>query len=120
MVLWIVLAGAISFNALANILIKAGMRSTGESVGLLAMGTKALTSPFMIMGILSFILALAAYSFVLSKMNLSVAYPIMTSVGFVIVNAASIIFFKEKINHIQYLGLICILLGVWLVTANGR
>jgi len=58
---------------------------------------------------------LFAYGYVLSKMNLSIAYPLMTSIGFLIVTLVSWVFLKETITLIQIGGFILILLGVWMV-----
>ncbi|MDI6817627.1 MAG: SMR family transporter [Actinomycetota bacterium] len=76
---------------------------------------KAAVSPAILLGIAFFGSALIAYSFVLSKINLSIAYPVMTSIGFLIVITASALFFKETITIIQMAGFILILAGVWLV-----
>jgi len=110
---WIILTAAIVFNALANILIKAGVRGGQDSL-LTTLKAKWL-SPFIMGGILSFALALAAYSYVLSKMNLSVAYPIMTGAGFMLIAIASCLFFKEMITLLQIMGFILIMLGIWLL-----
>ena len=49
------------------------------------------------------------------KTDLSVAYPIMTSLGFVIVVLVSWLFLKETITLIQFTGLALIIAGVWMV-----
>ena len=76
---WIILGIAISLNALANILIKVGVK---DKVGKIDLGMvfRIITTSAIIGGILSFILALAAYGNILSKMNFSIAYPLMTSI----------------------------------------
>jgi len=66
-------------------------------------------------GIICFGLALAAYSYVLSRMNLSVAYPIMTSMGFLFVIIASWMFFGENVTLTQVTGFVLIIAGVWMV-----
>lgn len=111
---WAVLAVAIILNAFANILIKAGMVGSKEEDMLLLLKNKCFSLPI-ITGILCFVLALAAYSYVLSKLNLSIAYPMMTGLGFFIVILSSWIIFKESISLIQVVGLILIVSGVCLV-----
>lgn len=115
MKIYIVLAMAIALNALANILIKIGMLKIGQIGNVLEIFSRAILRPIIISGILSFALALIAYSYVLSKLNLSIAYPIMTSLGFLIVVFVSWIFLKETITLIQVLGFVLILSGVWMV-----
>jgi multidrug transporter EmrE-like cation transporter len=110
-----VLALAIILNALANILMKVAMHKQSKTTEIIEVITQAFTNPTLFLGILSFALALVAYCYVLSKINLSIAYPIMTSLGFLIVILASWLFLGETITKIQIVGFICIIAGVWMV-----
>src|SRR5688500_18297396 len=112
---WLLLGFAIVGNATANILIKAGAARIGETKTLVEFASKALTSPAIVGGAALFVIVLGAYSAVLMKAPLSIAYPMMTSLGFVIVILASAIFFKETIHPMQIVGLGLILVGLWLV-----
>ncbi len=112
---YIILIFAITFNAVANILMKAGMLREKPGANLLELVLNMLTNPVLISGIFCFALGLAAYCFVLTKLNLSVAYPIMTSVGYVIVIVASWLFLHETITVIQIVGFTFIIAGVWMV-----
>lgn len=87
-VYWLLIFALVS-NAVANILIKEGMKSQTLTLSdpwgtLKAIGL----NPMVIFGVTFFGLALAAYSFILSQIKLSVAYPIMTTAGFLIVRHA--------------------------------
>jgi multidrug transporter EmrE-like cation transporter len=114
--MYIILALAIFLNALANILMKVGMLRQGEASGNpLLMAREALVNPVLFAGVISFALALIAYCYVLSKINLSIAYPIMTSLGYMIVIIASWMFLKEHITFIQIMGFAFIIAGVWMV-----
>jgi multidrug transporter EmrE-like cation transporter len=114
--MYIILALAVILNALANILMKVGMVRQGESdVSLMVMATRALVNPALLAGVTCFALALIAYCYVLAKINLSVAYPIMTSLGYVIVIVASWMFLKEHITLVQVVGFAFIIAGVWMV-----
>jgi len=112
--IYLVLSLAIILNALANILMKVAMRKQ-DSTEVIKMITQSLTNHTLFLGILSFALALVAYCYVLSKLNLSIAYPLMTSLGFLIVILASWLFLNETITKIQIVGFICIIAGVWMV-----
>ncbi|UCG70930.1 MAG: EamA family transporter [Thermoplasmata archaeon] len=114
---YIVLGLAIIFNAIANILMKIGMLKVYGSENIFHVVSKSVAHPVIPLGIISFILALICYLYVLSKLNLSVAYPMMTSLGFIIVILASWAFLKESITTIQVVGFVFIILGVWM-TAN--
>ena len=111
----VILIFAIVLNALANILIKVGMVRVGKTEGLIQMMRKAAVEPSILFGIMSFALALAAYSVVLSRLNLSVAYPTMVSMGLIIVVLASYFVLNEAIKPLQIVGFLLIISGVWLV-----
>ena len=111
----VVLSFAIVCNATANILIKVGMNKVGDTKGIWELAKKAVMQPQLIAGIISFILAFVSYSYILTKLNLSIAYPIMVSMGIVIVVTVSYLFLCESINIIQIIGFALIIAGVWMV-----
>ena len=108
------MAFAILFNATANILIKVSMSRISGS-GAASILAAALSQPVFWAGLISFGLALAAYSLVLTRLNLSIAYPIMVSMGLVIVVLVSGFYLNESISILQILGFALIIAGVWLV-----
>ena len=114
MKIYIVFGLAIIFNAMANILMKMGMLRVDNRGDILHMASQSVAQPAIPFGIVSFILALVCYLYVLSKVNLSIAYPLMTSMGFLIVISTSWAFLKEPITTIQVVGFVFIILGVWL------
>jgi len=111
----IILSLAILLNATANILVKLGMRRIGPAEGVMDIARKAITRPELFAGIVSFILAFVAYSFILTRLNLSIAYPIMISMSLVIVVMVSQFFLKEAITPFQIAGFLLIIFGVWMV-----
>ena len=115
--MYIILFLAITLNASANIMLKIGMNRAGSFsfTDIPGIFTEVVLNPFIIGGVFCFVLALAAYTYVLSKINLSVAYPIMTSVGYMIVILASWLFLNENISGVQVIGFCLIIGGVWLV-----
>lgn len=114
---YLILAIAIIANASANILIKIGMNRVGglEITSFADIWAKFFLNTTIWIGILCFILALVCYSYVLSYIQLSVAYPIMTSVGFVLVILTSLLYLGEKLSAFQFLGIFFIIIGVILV-----
>ena len=117
MLKYFILATSIILNALANIFIKAGMnRMSKQSVsGIKTVVLQWILNPFIILGLICFSAALGCYSYVLSKINVSIAYPVNTSLGIIIVIAVSALFLGEKITITQGIGFILIMVGVWLV-----
>lgn len=112
---YVVLSLAIVLNALANILMKVAMLKQEKTTDIITMVKQSLTNPVLFLGLISFALALVAYCFVLAKINLSIAYPLMTSLGFLIVILVSWLFLGENITRIQIVGFTCIIAGVWMV-----
>lgn len=115
----IALVFALLANASANILIKSGMRRLElEGASLAVIARQILTNGAVLGGIILFGMNVLAYAYVLNKIPLSQAYPIMTSVGFFIVVTASVFFFGETLDIYQVSGLILILAGVTLIAAR--
>ena len=112
---YFVLSLAIVLNAVANILMKVAMLKQEKTTDILTMVTQSIANPVLFLGMLSFGLALVAYCYVLAKINLSIAYPLMTSLGFLIVILASWLFLGENISKLQMVGFMCIIAGVWMV-----
>ena len=113
---YIFLTIALVFNAVANILMKAGMLNAPEELTPKAQIMHYLTSWPVIVGVGLFALNVVAYTQALVKIPLSIAYPLMTSLGFLIVVAASAYFFKEHISPLQMVGFALIITGVILIT----
>jgi small multidrug resistance pump len=114
----IVLACAIVFNAGANILLKLGMKDAGSiaKLGIGKMIALAVTNVWVWLGLASFGIAFILYSIVLSRMKLSIAYPIMTSCGYVIVVVAAMFLFAEEASLLKFAGIGLIAAGIWVVS----
>ncbi len=110
----IILILAIFLNAFANILIKASaIYSKGETL------YDLFKNFWLLSGLASFGLAFIFYRQVLSMgMPLSIAYPLMTTTGFIIVIIASQILFKERIEPIQWFGIGLIMIGIWIIASK--
>ena len=117
MIRWYALLGtAVVFNGLANVLMKAGMRTPPEAAGAAGMIKHYLTSWPLVVGMILFALNLLAYTQALVKLPLSVAYPIMVSLTGLIVITGSMFLFKESISWIQWLGYALIIGGIVCIT----
>jgi multidrug transporter EmrE-like cation transporter len=117
----IALVVGLSLNALANILLKvsalrleAKAKELGQAVGALGQYLE----PVFIAGALSFVLALVAYRRALQSVPLSIAYPIMTSCGYIIVLGASFFLLRESLSVKQMAGIGLLIAGVWLTSSR--
>ncbi len=110
---------ALVANATANVLIRWGMKDMQLSLADPVQTLRGILLNGRVMaGIVLFAMNVLAYAFALSKLRLSVAYPVMTSVGLVIVMVLSFAMLGEKITGIQLVGTGLILAGVVLVASQ--
>jgi len=116
--LWILLIVSLVLNAGANLSLKAGMKSMPINGSILQLSTILilLQHPLILLGLALFTVSFVGYSLVLSGMSLSLAYPIMTGGGFVIVVLASLILFAEEASLLRILGIMFIVAGIWIAS----
>lgn len=110
--IYIVLVITIILNSSANFLIKLAVTRVDSTQGII---NQYLLNPFFIGGVIAFAISLFTYSYVLGRMKLSVAYPVITSACFIIVASTSWLYLKETISLIQLIGILMIISGIWLV-----
>ena len=89
--------------------------STGDAV---AIASAALTSPFLIAGLAIYGLATLVWVVVLSKVDLSLAYPFV-SLGFVAVLFLSVTFLGETLTPLRLAGSLIIAIGCVMVARSG-
>jgi small multidrug resistance pump len=110
---------ALLANASANVLIRWGMKDLQLSLADPAQAARGILLNGRVMaGIALFACNVLAYAFALSRIRLSVAYPVMTSVGLVIVMVLSFALLGERITTLQLVGTALILGGVILVASQ--
>jgi multidrug transporter EmrE-like cation transporter len=109
---------AILFNAGANIMMKwsvIGMTQDETQSIVDKLLARFINIPFLA-GLAFFGIALVFYQKSLENLNLSIAYPLMTSAGLLIVTAWSIFVFKEALAMHHILGIVAITGGIWLLS----
>lgn len=109
---YVLLATAVVFNGVANVLMKMGMKDTPANQGAGEMIKHYLHSWPVIVGLFLFALNVLAYTQALTKIPLATAYPVMVSLTGVIVIAGSALLFKEEISFVQWVGFALIIVGV--------
>jgi multidrug transporter EmrE-like cation transporter len=105
---------ALTLNATANILLKVGAARLGDLTqpGLLR---RLLTDYHLLAGVVLFTLNVGFYIAALTRLDLSVAYPIMVAGGIVIVVSVSVVFLREPLTLSQAIGLALLMLGIGLI-----
>lgn len=99
-------------------LLKHGM-SSGERVDemdeILPRLFRAATNPFVIAGFAGYGLSAALWLIVLTRADLSYAYP-MLAMGYILVVGLSRVILQEAVTPARFMGTIVIAAGVWLIS----
>ena len=116
---WLPLAIALVLNATANIMMKVGAQMAGPlatDASLLAKVSNFLNAATVV-AIALFAANIIAYRKALDSLDISVAYPIMVSLGLVLVTFAAVTLpiLSERVTVRQLGGMVLIAAGVWLV-----
>jgi multidrug transporter EmrE-like cation transporter len=106
------------FNSAANLLLKFGMKKTGNfdlsSISGIIHGL--ILNPMIIGGAASYVISMLFYMFAIKRINLSIGYPISVSLAIITVTILSSLFLKETISLNQIFGSVVILLGIFILT----
>ncbi|WP_299490636.1 SMR family transporter [Acaryochloris sp. IP29b_bin.137] len=96
------------------VLLTSGLNTAGQI--LLKYGvTNSFFNLYLLGGILAYGLSTIVYILVLSKLNLSVVYPVVIGLTVISTTLASIIFFQEKVSVPHWMGVGLILSGICTV-----
>lgn len=119
MIHWLLLLMTIGLTAVANLLLKyaaVNRKELGAAKGLIANIFEMFTTPSLLLGILCLGIAVMSYAIALRNINLSVAYPVMTTSVVVLVALFSAIFFGEPITIVKTVGTVIVIAGVILLS----
>jgi drug/metabolite transporter (DMT)-like permease len=109
-------------NACAQLALKQGMRDIGHFVfsieNILPIGAKVALSPFVMIGLLCYVVSVIVWLMVLSRVDVSYAYPLL-SVGYIVTAFAGRLFFGEVLGPVRWAGILIICMGVYLITRSG-
>ena len=104
-------------NAIAQVYLKQGM----SGAGVLSSSTPFATfiryafSPSVLAGVAIYVLGMSSYLVVLSKLDVNVAYPVL-SLAYVLVALYAVFVMHESFSVYRGTGLVLICLGIWLIT----
>jgi len=106
-------------NAVAQLLLKTGMNRIGHFdfvwENVVPIGWQVMTSLPIFIGMVCYVLSVVVWLLVLSRIEVSVAYP-MVSIGYVMASIAAWQLFGEALTPQRVLGILIIIVGVWLVS----
>jgi multidrug transporter EmrE-like cation transporter len=116
----LILAGVL-LNAAAQLLLKAGVTRVGEFDFALAnawpIGWALARNPAIVLGMVCYGISLVVWIMALSRVPVSVAYP-MLSIGYVVNAFAAWALFGESLGVQKLLGIGFIIVGVYLVAKS--
>ena len=108
-------------NAGAQLLLKAGTNTVGvfefSRENLLPVGLRLATEPHIAGGIACYVVSVVVWILALSRVEVSIAYP-MLSIGYVVNAIAAFYLFGEAVTPARLLGIGVIILGVFLVARS--
>jgi multidrug transporter EmrE-like cation transporter len=116
----LVLAGVL-LNAAAQLLLKAGTNAIGHFEFSLAnawpVGLRVAQEPHILGGLACYVVSVAVWIMALSRVEVSVAYP-MLSLGYVVNAIAAYHLFGEAVSGMRLVGIGVIILGVAMVARS--
>ena len=116
----LVLAGVL-LNAAAQLLLKAGTNSIGafafSADNLVPVGSKIASNPFILSGLGCYAVSVVVWIMALSRVEVSLAYP-MLSIGYVVNAVAAWYLFGEALSAQRMIGIGTIIVGVFLMARS--
>ncbi len=116
----LVLVGVL-LNAAAQLLLKAGTNAVGRfeftAANALPVGLKLAAQPGIVAGIACYVVSVVVWIMALSRVEVSVAYP-MLSIGYVVNAIAAWYLFGEAVTPMRLAGIGIIILGVFIVARS--
>jgi drug/metabolite transporter (DMT)-like permease len=110
-------------NAAAQLMLKHGMMSLGQIT--FSSGTflqklfQIVFNPWVFSGLSTFVISMASHLYVLSKVDLSYAYPFL-SLAYVVVAVLAWLLFKEDLGGLKIAGIAFICIGTVLIAQSGN
>jgi multidrug transporter EmrE-like cation transporter len=118
---WALILGGVLLNAAAQLLLKAGTNAIGRfefaASNIMPMGLKLALEPHVLGGIACYVVSLVVWVMALSRVEVSVAYP-MLSIGYVVNAIAAFYLFGESLGAMRMVGIGFIVCGVFFVARS--
>jgi len=116
----LVLAGVL-LNAAAQLLLKAGTNAIGtfafSADNLVPVGIRVASNPFIVSGLGCYVVSVVVWIMALSRVEVSLAYP-MLSIGYVVNAVAAWYLFGEALSAQRMIGIGTIIVGVFLMARS--
>ena len=118
---WALILTGVLLNAAAQLLLKAGTNAVGQfeysAQNIVPIGMKLAFEPHIAGGVACYVVSLVVWIMGLSRVEVSIAYP-MLSVGYVLNAVAAWYLFGESLTAQKLVGIAFIVAGVFLVARS--
>ncbi len=116
---WYMVTLSAVLTALANLFLRVGVqRAGGFPTNVVVAILNVVKQPLFDIGVIFYALAALVWFRVLATESLSIAYPILVSITFMLVTVAAAMFFHETLNVFKLLGLTIILAGIYVISMS--
>lgn len=120
MIFGLILLGVL-LNAAAQIMLKSGMNQIGHfefsMANAVPIGLKVMGNLPIISGLTMYVMSVVVWLLVLSRVQVSFAYP-MLSIGYIVNAIAAYYLFGEPLTSMRVMGIFIIIAGVYLVAQS--
>lgn len=99
------------FSTIGNLLLKANISFNLSSFP----EWLALLRPLFLIAVFFYMLNLVLFSKALEFLPVNIGYPVLASLGFIILSISSAFFFKETMTSIQIIGLMVVIVGIFML-----
>ncbi|EKD71642.1 MAG: hypothetical protein ACD_46C00139G0010 [uncultured bacterium] len=121
MMIFVLILLGVLLNAAAQLMLKAGMTQIGHFefslTNAIPIGMKVMANPPIITGLFMYVISVGVWLLVLSRVQVSFAYP-MLSIGYIVNALAAYYIFGEPLTSVRMLGIFIIIAGVYLVAQS--
>lgn len=112
---------AIVINVAAQMLLKLGMQRIGyfafSAENMWPVGLRIASNPYILGGFAFYVFSVLVWLMVLSRVDVSLAYP-LSSFGYVLVALAAYFLFGEQISALRMVGIFVVIFGVYLISKS--
>ena len=115
----LVILATVALSAVAQIALKAGVSALklSDAQGLWGMGMAVAASPFIWLGLVIYGLSVLAWLWVLSKVDVSFAYPFV-GLSFVLTVAMSALILHEHVSPLRMAGVFLVVCGCVMISRS--
>lgn len=117
---WVGIIISVVTGGFAQAMMKHGTQRVGRfgDTPVLQYVFSLLTDPFVLLAIIAYGLGVLFYMFMLSRLDLSFLYPVMTALGLILATLVSTLIFGEQISLVRVVGIGVIILGVFVLARS--